>query len=263
MRSTEPRGMLWWHVKSGSTNAQIRNAFADAKENLNNLEALVEADKLRDVFYYVGKAPVTEIVEESFGDPEKPYASITRNRYGALVLNAPSVFFADIDITIKSSPPLCDDSIINSKEYSSANLVAFRQLKDEQKKWDFLEKLTGAERSIATMMILDGIHGGGEDVKTRYEKEVTEKHENAMNSFSEFHKNNPSLSFRVYKTAAGYRLIVTSQTMETSSEQSSAWLKALNSDKLYSRLCEQQECYLARLTPKPWRLPDFKRPVAF
>ena len=31
-------------------------------------------------------------------------------------------------------------------------------------------------------------------------------------------------------------------------------LKQLGSDKLYILLCDKQQCFRARLTPKPWRL---------
>src|SRR5690606_34611000 len=64
----------------------------------------------------------------------------------------------------------------------------------------------------------------------------------------------PELGIRLYRTPGGYRAIVTSHTIPPKSDESRQLLTALGSDPLYVRLCEQQECYRARLTPKPWRI---------
>lgn len=63
-----------------------------------------------------------------------------------------------------------------------------------------------------------------------------------------------SLGIRLYRTAAGYRVIVTSRGIDAESEEAARLLQALGSDPLYIRLCEHQQCYRARLTPKPWRM---------
>ncbi len=62
-----------------------------------------------------------------------------------------------------------------------------------------------------------------------------------------------NLSARLYETAAGYRLIVTSRPFEAASAESEAMLGEFHSDPLYIRLCKMQESFRARLTPKPWR----------
>jgi hypothetical protein len=40
-------------------------------------------------------------------------------------------------------------------------------------------------------------------------------------------------------------------------------LEELESDPLYRRLCESQECFRARLTPKPWRISIENPPARF
>ncbi|MDF5717455.1 MAG: hypothetical protein PUP93_27220 [Rhizonema sp. NSF051] len=61
------------------------------------------------------------------------------------------------------------------------------------------------------------------------------------------------LSFEVYRTRNGYRLIEMSRLWEPLSAQSSAVLETLGSDRLYQKLCQVQNCYRARLQKKPWR----------
>lgn len=65
-------------------------------------------------------------------------------------------------------------------------------------------------------------------------------------------------SYRVYRTHAGCRVICTSRPFPWSD---SAWLarrlmQFLRTDPHYVRLCDDQKCYRARLTPKPWRGDD-------
>lgn len=63
-----------------------------------------------------------------------------------------------------------------------------------------------------------------------------------------------SLGIRLYRTAAGHRAIVTSRGIDAQSEDATRLLGALGSDPLYIRLCGHQQCFRARLTPKPWRI---------
>jgi hypothetical protein len=69
----------------------------------------------------------------------------------------------------------------------------------------------------------------------------------------QWQRGNPSWSFRVYRTAGGLRLLVTSGLLQAGSPESDHWLEAVGSDPLYLRLCRDQKSFRARLTPKPWR----------
>lgn len=63
----------------------------------------------------------------------------------------------------------------------------------------------------------------------------------------------PSLGIRVYRTAAGFRCLVTSRTYEPNTPDARELLQRLQADPLYVQLCAVQECFRARLTAKPWR----------
>lgn len=63
----------------------------------------------------------------------------------------------------------------------------------------------------------------------------------------------PALSLRAYQTAGGLRVMLTNTPMPVGVE-SLTLLEAFGADPLYVKLCMHQECYRARLTPKPWRM---------
>lgn len=72
-----------------------------------------------------------------------------------------------------------------------------------------------------------------------------------------------SLAVRVYKTAAGYRVLVINAAFQPATTQAEALLRQFDSDPLYIRLCQMQQSFRARLTPKPWRCGASKPPVSF
>jgi hypothetical protein len=71
---------------------------------------------------------------------------------------------------------------------------------------------------------------------------------------------------RVYRTRAGLRAIITNEVFDPTQPAVEALMRELNSDPLYIKLCRQQECFRARLTPKHWRCqvprPPFRWPFA-
>lgn len=58
---------------------------------------------------------------------------------------------------------------------------------------------------------------------------------------------------RVYRTAGGLRYCLPNAPMDPTSDQTAAFMRDLDADPLYASLCKHQECFRARLTPKPWR----------
>jgi len=71
------------------------------------------------------------------------------------------------------------------------------------------------------------------------------------------------LSARVYETAAGFRVVITSAPFTAGSSDAEALLAEFGCDPLYVRLCRLQECFRARLTPKPWRCGMTNPPASF
>ena len=128
------------------------------------------------------------------GTEDAPEAVVTRNRYGAPVLNARSLAMIDID------------------------------LPDEP-----------ASRGLA------------------FWKKPPDAAEEALEKVRDWHKRNPRASLRVYRTPKGLRVLRTDEEIVADSAEGARLLAELGNDKLYAALCKRQQCFRARLGPKPWR----------
>lgn len=64
---------------------------------------------------------------------------------------------------------------------------------------------------------------------------------------------NPGVGMRVYRTAAGLRVLMTNALFAPSQNETRDLLREFKCDPLYIQLCRVQDCFRARLTPKPWR----------
>jgi hypothetical protein len=62
------------------------------------------------------------------------------------------------------------------------------------------------------------------------------------------------LGARVYKTAAGLRVLLTGELLDPRDDRTHAFFEELGADPQYTNLCRVQSCFRARLTPKPVRL---------
>lgn len=64
------------------------------------------------------------------------------------------------------------------------------------------------------------------------------------------------LQARLYSTFAGFRLLLTDRTLNPKGSGTMLLMIKLGADEKYSRLCQKQDCYRMRLTPKPWRTSE-------
>lgn len=148
--------------------------------------------------------PLREEIVDTIGSEGQESTIITRNRYGALVLNCRDVCFVDVDFPKVKSPGM----------------------------FEALRLLFSARRRQAQAQAV---------AQTGIDK---------VKAWSQRH---PERSFRLYRTAAGLRLLFVDRTYDPVSGEVSDLLTALGSDTLYQKLTLKQECFRARLTPKPWR----------
>jgi hypothetical protein len=70
-------------------------------------------------------------------------------------------------------------------------------------------------------------------------------------------------SFRVYRTAAGFRLLAIDRPHTPGSSDSEALMRQVCADPAFIQLCRIQDSFRARLTPKPWRIGKKMPPGAF
>lgn len=212
-------GARWKAERYGASNESL----ADAKRNAHKLAQQTAEALRRGDFpggYLYSDRPVREEIVEEFGDDENPYAVITRNAYGSLVLNTARIMFADID------EPTPDQAL---------------------------------ESPLKPLLGLFGSLLGAPDLATEILDD--DKIEDIPAHVANVAREVPGLGLRLYRTAAGYRCMITSREYDPLSEHSQQLLVELGSDPLYVKLCHVQECFRARLTPKFWRC-DLPAPPA-
>jgi hypothetical protein len=75
----------------------------------------------------------------------------------------------------------------------------------------------------------------------------------ALAKLRDLAQSDSKFGVRVYRTSAGLRYLLTHAHADPASATTSRIMELLGADPLYVKLCERQECFRARLTPKPWR----------
>lgn len=192
-------GIFWQKKLSvwGSSNESPEQAAINAEDRLRSMSDFFEGhhEKGDDYEYWTGVVK-EEILEERQDKNGEPLAIISRNGYGAAVLNTSNVVFGDIDV------------------FAPSFVERFLQM-------------FGRERKD----------------KNYY-----------LASIEAYQRSHPDLSFRVYETHSGLRFILTNKTYSPKDTFVDTLFSDLHVDPLYTRLCKKQECFRARLTPKPWRI---------
>lgn len=70
-------------------------------------------------------------------------------------------------------------------------------------------------------------------------------------------------TFRIYRTAAGFRVMGTERTYEPGSGEAERLMASAGADPQFVQLCRAQRSFRARLTPKPWRCGSSAPPGSF
>lgn len=172
--------------------AALRLSFAAGKMGVEELRAALRALDGHEESAEGYTADICEPIVQKLDEDN----IVTRNRYGALVLNTTSLCFADVD------------------RVSGGFLNA-------------IARLFGGGKSDESILI--------ERVQALCAA-------------------NDNLSVRLYRTAAGFRLVLAGDYLALDAATLFALFRSLDVDPLYSKLCEKQGCFRARLTPKPSRV---------
>lgn len=170
----------------------------------------------RDRQYLYGDRPLPEPVLQEFQS-----AVVTRNVYGAEVLNTSDLMFIDVD----------KQPIQNNSAKPSALKMGLRAF------------------------------FGKSPAPAEFAPPAQKDHPEVRKIQSVADRNN--LTGRIYSTAAGYRVLITSSSFRPGDSAAEDMLRQFGSDPLYIRLCRLQESFRARLTPKPWRCGLRNPPVMF
>lgn len=141
---------------------------------------------------------------------EIPSGILTRNGYGALILNTAQMMFVDIDLPA-------------SAQQTKPGILGLFGRKKEQ-------TIDPGQQAFENLKGTLGSDAG---------------------------------RFRVYRTAAGFRMIAVDGLYEPGSAETEDFMKFVQADPAFIQLCKAQNSFRARLTPKPWRIGQSQPPVSF
>ena len=80
------------------------------------------------------------------------------------------------------------------------------------------------------------------------------REQQVLEHIQQWHAQHPDFGMRIYRTKAGFRLLMTHALFDPNSSEVAQIMKELECDNRYRRLCAIQSCFRARLTPKYWRI---------
>lgn len=187
--------------------------------------------------------PIREEIVDRHGD-----SVITRNGYGALCLNTPDVLFADIDAGEQ------DLSFRHGCTLTIVATIVFAAML----------KLAGMERfapaigigfvfALVLSRLVDWLHARfvarprTRDARERWDADALAR----IRAFAESQRD---WRLRVYRTPAGFRLLAMHRTFDPRDPEVAAMFEELAVDPTYALMCFNQNCFRARISPKPWRM---------
>ena len=190
-----------------------------------------------------GETPIREEILAERGD-----TVMTRNSYGAHCLNTPNVAIADIDTAPehRRGPPTFPALSLGFTVVPLAVLLLQPNALSLQYLLSWLWIVVLAlvfARNLRRWLAARSNRQPPEDAERAALERVT--------AFSQQH---PHWGLRLYKTPKGLRVLVTHQLLTPNAPEVQQLFNALQVDPLYARLCQQQQCFRARVTAKPWRI---------
>ena len=225
-----------------------------AKESAAVREALLDLG---------GRTPEGEyeaaICEEVLDEPA-PRNAVTRNRYGAEVLNSEDTCFVDVDEVFRR-----ESAFEWIRRWSPAVLVfaVLTALFALGAHRAVLKDPTAAFALYPSAVIVGIVCAVPAIVMARLRRPTaTDDAEATLLAKIRVLAESPAwrgLAARVYRTAAGFRILAQADGLAPGNARFRALARALHADLLYVDLCRKQGCWRARLTPKP-RRAGVKRP---
>jgi len=227
-----------WSIESQA------HAFENAEERVN--EAMRRALSGKDVRKFDHKIayngseglPIREEVISRHQD-----VVITRNTYGALCLNTPDVLFADIDLSTAITKTTWRTTLFIIA--LSASFLGFWKASWSVFFVSLLAMLMCSFIPATLLQKLSFIFLGGPEKQFR-------------RSLKTYAANHDDAHLRLYRTPNGFRVLALHKLFDPNDKEVQVMFDSLKVDKLYFQMCRNQNCFRARISPKPWRV-GFKR----
>lgn len=227
----------------GWSDTSMQDAQNNAIERVNEAIELFKTDnslkrRERKVAYNGADGlPIREEIIKRFDD-----FVITRNSYGALCLNTPDVLFGDIDFPDKRKGSL--GCFLSFCFFVLSFVLVFG---------------FGFSILVFLSVFLGPAIGY---IHTKFFFKEPDYETTHLESIKSIVAQNPDWRIRVYKTPNGYRILALHQLFDAQSEETKKFADRFKMDPVYRTMCVNQNCFRARVSPKPWRIgiSDHLRP---
>lgn len=164
---------------------------------------------------------------------------ITRNAYGALCLNTPDALFADVDFPVDTPPKLgCG--------FMLALLIAAALIAGQARSWGLFLVLA-LVAAVGGWWLASAVH-------RLFLKSKGGPEQQARQRVKDFLRTHQEWRLRLYRTPAGLRLLAVHRPFAPGEAAVTEFFQALHTDPVYVQMCQRQQCFRARVTPKPWRI---------
>lgn len=218
-----------------SLDAAQKHADERAEEALSRILSGERLPKKERASSYNGSdgIPIREEILETLEG-----CTLTRNGYGAKCLNTPNVLIGDIDFEIEPIKTTFLKLVGVALVFSFALGV--------------ISVPFGIAAFILSLFLSIKLH---QKQVCAHKKHALENLEiDTLHRIRHFTKSRPEWHLRVYRSPNGFRVMAMQDLFDPSSETVQTFFEDLQVDPLYMRMCQKQQCFRARLTPKPWRM---------
>ncbi|HJZ92274.1 MAG TPA: hypothetical protein VKE40_15470, partial [Gemmataceae bacterium] len=232
-RQVTVRRFGWSDASQADAQAIADARAAEALEQILSGEPL-DRRELKVPYSGAEGLPIREEIVGRYGD-----TIITRNSYGARCLNSPRSLFADIDF-----PPPFRLPVGCAIVALAAGAAAVIQWLAGSPGWAIG---LGVVAILAALPV--GAWIGGANWRSRGGREAA-----ARTRVGRFVDDHVDWALRVYRTPAGLRLLVTHQPFDPNDPAVLGFFAHIRADPVYVQMCLNQQCFRARVSPKPWRI---------
>lgn len=221
---------------SGSEQEAVEIAGIRARTALERILAGEKLPRRERKLPYNGAdgVPIREEVVSEHGN-----AVLTRNSYGARCLNTPNVLFVDIDF--EEQPPARHTAGIVVLLISCAVAAG----------WLLGSWAVGIGFSVAALLFGYPL---GALARRTLQSAAGGAEKQARERVDRFLKAHPEAHLRLYRTPAGLRVLAMHRTFDPREPVVAEYFAGLGADANYARMCRNQQCFRARVSPKPWRI---------
>lgn len=239
-RQVTVRRFGWSDVSEEDAQEVANQRVTEAFERIVRGEKL-ERREIKQAYNGAAGVPIREEILSRHGE-----VVVTRNSYGAHCLNTPDVLFADVDVEGPEGVAGCAIGLVAF----TAGLAAG---------WTYTGSFKmGVVIGVVAVIVAAVVRSIVERIVYTPEAKLRL----ARGRIEQFARGNPEWHLRLYRTPAGWRVLVMHKTFSADDAEVAGFFAAVGTDPVYVRMCQNQKCFRARVSPKPWRIgiADHMRP---